>query len=64
MFGVIGLATSQKPAAEDQQAGILAGAKRVRLARPGSPSKVIRLVVVAGALAVERSEGASQVLLL
>ncbi len=51
-------------AAEDQQASVLAGVERVRLGHARPPAELIRLVVVAGALAVKRSTESTHVLLL
>ena len=51
-------------AAQDQQASVLAGAEWERLARAGAPSESIWPVVVAGALAVKRSDRTRRLLLL
>jgi hypothetical protein len=51
-------------AAQDQQASVLVGAERARHAGARPPVEAIRLVVVAGALSIERAGGTSETLLL
>ena len=51
-------------AAQDQQASVLAGVERVGHARARPPAEAVRLVVVTGAVSIERSEGARETPLL
>ena len=48
-------------AAEDKQARVLAGAERVWHVGARPPAEAIRLVVVTHAVAIERSQRASQI---